>query len=82
MKIIRKCNHCKKWFALEMHEKTLVRKEEIRILERLTQPNPKGTVETVLDHFVSGERFYYDILYVCKYCGAEEKEFICEDVKK
>ena len=82
MKITRKCNHCKKWFAMKIQEKTLVRKDEIRILERLMKPNPKGGVETALDRFAPGERLYYDVLYACKYCGAEEKEFTSEDVKK
>lgn len=82
MEIIRRCNCCKRWFALKMQEKNLVRKEEIRIFERLMKPNPKGGVETALDRFAPGERYYYDILFVCKYCGAEEKRFVSEDVKK
>ncbi len=82
MKKIRTCTHCKKWFAMEIKEKTLTRREEIMILERLMKPNPKGGVETALDHYTPGERIYYDILYACKYCGAEEKRVVSEDVKK
>ncbi len=82
MNIVRKCNHCKKWFAMKMQEKTVVRKEEIKILERLFKHNLKGGMEPALDHYTQGERLYYDIRYVCKYCGTEEKGYAYEDVKK
>ncbi len=82
MNIIRKCNHCKKWFAMKIKEKTVVRKEEIKILERLFKHNVKGGVEPELDHFTPGERLYYDIRYCCKYCGAEEKDMYVKISKK
>ena len=82
MNIIRKCNHCKKWFAMEIQEKTVVRKEEIKILERLFKHNLKGGMEPALDHFAPGERLYYEIRYCCKYCGVEEKGYAYEDIKE
>ncbi len=82
MKITRKCKHCKKWFAMKMQKKTVVRKDEIKILERLYKPGPKGELQPAHDHFAPGERLYYDVRYICKYCGAEEKEYVCENVKK
>ncbi len=81
-KMKKRCTHCRKWFAMELQTKTLVRKEQIRIYERLTRPNPKGTLETAIERFAPGERLYYDLVYVCKYCGAEEKELVWKDVKK
>ncbi len=82
MNITRKCNRCKKWFAMKMQKKTIVRKDEIKILERTYKHSPKGGLELALDHFTPGERLYYDVRYACKYCGAEEKEYACEDVKE
>lgn len=82
MNILKKCNNCKKWFAMEMHEKTVVKKEKIQIFERLFKHNPKGGVEPVVDHFTPGERVYYNIRYLCKYCGAEETRCVSQDIKK
>ncbi len=82
MNIIRKCNHCKKWFAMKIKEKTIIQRDEIRILERLFKHDPRGGLEPALDHFAPGERLHYDIRYVCKYCGAEENESKYKDVKK
>ncbi len=67
---------------MKMQEKTLVQKDEIKILERLYKHNPKGGLETALNRFVPGERLYYNIRHICKYCGAEENEYTYEDVKK
>ena len=80
--IIRKCNHCKKWFAMKLQEKTVAQKDEINILERLFKFNLKGGVEPAIDHFAPGERLYYDIRYVCKYCGAEENDIYVKTLKK
>lgn len=82
MNIIRKCNQCKKWFAMEMQEKTVVKKDEIRISERLFKFNLKGGMEPALDHFTPGERLYYDIRYCCKHCGAEENDMCVRISKK
>ena len=67
---------------MKIHEKTVVRKDEIKILERLYKPGPKGELLPAHDHFTPGERLYYDMRYVCKFCGAEEKVYACENVKK
>ncbi len=82
MKKFRRCETCGKWFAMKETEKTLVGKEDIKIFERLTQPHLKGQVEKVVDRFVPGERFFYDVTYRCRFCGAEVKESVFEDVKK
>ena len=82
MKRLRRCKNCGRWFAMKMTEKKLIRKEEAQIFERLTQPHLKGGIDTSVERYVSGERHFYDITYVCKNCGAQEKETIFENVKK
>lgn len=82
MRITQKCNHCKKWFAMKMQKKTVISKDEISIFERLYKPGPKGELQLAHDHFTPAERVHYDVRYVCKYCGAEEKAYTYKNVKK
>lgn len=77
-----KCTQCNKIFAMKKIEKKLVRQEDIKVLETLTQPHLKGEIQTMVERFVPGERKFYEITYTCRFCGAEQTKSVWEDMKQ
>lgn len=79
--MFRKCVKCNKIFAMKKCGKNLVKNEDITMLERLTQPNIRGELQTMVERFVLGERRFYEIKYICKFCGAVHIKTMCKDIK-
>lgn len=67
-----KCSECGKIFAMKRLEKNLVKEENIEVIETLTQPNPKGEIQTMVERFVPGELKVYEIVYKCRFCGTQK----------
>ena len=81
-RIFSRCSECKALFALKKQEVNIARKEDVKILESLTQPTLKGEIETMVDRFVLGERIFYETQYVCRRCGAKTAKTTWKDIKK
>lgn len=80
--LLGKCEKCGHSFAVKKSAKTVVMKEDIKIFESLTQPNPKGGVDRMVEGFVPGERIYYREESKCKFCGDTQIKYTTKDVKK
>ena len=81
-RIFSRCSECKALFSLKKQGVNIARKEDVKILESLTQPTLKGEIETMVDRFVPGERIFYETQYVCRRCGAKTTKTTWKDIKK
>ncbi len=79
--LLRRCNLCKRFFAVKKISENVVRTENIEILEALRQPHLKGEVHTMVERFVPGERIYSEIVYECKFCREKHSVLKSKDVK-
>ena len=80
--MIRKCSECNKFFGLKKTGRKFVGKEEIKMAETLTQPHPKGEIQTMVERMVPGETRVYEISYECRFCGARKTKFVYKNIKK
>ncbi len=80
--IFSRCPQCKAVFSLKKESENIVAREDIQILESLTQPTLKGELERMLDRYVPGDRIFYETVYVCRRCGAKCVRNSHKDIKK
>ena len=75
----KKCPHCKKAWALQYNKKIeRDHKPCSKQVERKIK-DKQGNVIGSTTEKVYGTRYYYDVIYKCKYCGKEVKRSKTED---
>ena len=80
--MLRKCMNCHRIFGLKLVEKKLIKKEDVDVVEILTEPNLKGEIMTKVERFVPGEQETYELTYQCRFCGEKHKKILCKSKKK
>ncbi len=78
----RKCPECGRYLALKKVGKNFIGKEEINMAETLTQPHPKGEIQTMAERMVPGEKRVFEITYECRFCNAKKTKFVYKNIKK
>lgn len=77
--IARRCPRCYKESALIEKNRTLINKERVSKMERHYNYNKKGERTSSRDVRVYGTRFYYQVEYVCKFCGYTTTKAVYQD---
>jgi hypothetical protein len=65
----RKCDRCKKWFAMRKQGKECVDEKNSHTVKEGTMKNSKGEVIRRWDEFVPATVYTYHIHRKCKHCG-------------
>jgi len=68
-KRLKRCENCKKLFALNQTNRMIVKTEEISILVELEDRGARGDVTGTHQQYIPGTRTTYQDTYQCKFCG-------------
>lgn len=73
------CPNCKKFYAMEQIDKTIIATEEISKIEELKIRDKQGKEIGTQEQRRYGTKITYQITRCCKFCGHIEKYNISED---
>ena len=80
-KCLRRCQTCRRLFAVSRIKTSIDRQENIAILVRVKDRDVDGTITGTREQYIPGTRTIYKDTYQCKYCGCTHTHYRSVDKK-